>query len=125
MISRKLAPFGSLEWAVLECLWERGEATAREVHDVVGTGRGLAYTTILTTLQRLAQKGELLRRGSGRAHVYSPVVTREAFAKRRGGDLAATLTRLGSAGVAAFLAEAERLDPAVVDQLRRQLEERP
>lgn len=71
---------GELECAVLEQVWSLKEAT---VHDVVGRmQRPLAYTTIMTTLDRLYRKGLLVRLKRGRAFVYTaacskPEVQRE------------------------------------------------
>ena len=118
---KPLAAPGELEAAVLDALWERGELSTPAVYQVVGTPRGLAYTTILTVLQRLTRKGLLARRGGGRSHLYAAALTREQFAERRGETLAAALVDVGAAGLGAFLAEVRRLDPQVVAQLRRQL----
>lgn len=115
---------GELESAVMEILWERGELSTPEVFDLVGKPRNLAYTTILTVLQRLHRKGLAARRGAGKLHVYRSAISRDAFAVQRGHDLAGTLVQLGSAGVAAFFAEAERLDPELVALLRAQIEQK-
>ena len=88
-----------------------------------GRARGLAYTTILTVLQRLCRKGLVSHRGEGKAHVYAPAVSREEFSGRRGEVLASAMAGLGRAGLTAFLAEAKRLDPAFMASLRRELQE--
>jgi len=112
---------GDLEGPVMEALWERGALSTPEVHEVVGKPRGLAYTTILTTLQRLHKKGLLERVDSGRGHRYAPAQSRESFIAGRAQQLAARLMQLGDPGVAAFLSEAGRLDPDVVAKLRERL----
>lgn len=112
---------GDLEAAVLDALWDQGELSTPSVHEVVGVPRGLAYTTILTILQRLHKKGLLVRRGGGRSHLYSPALTREQFAERRGESLAAALVDVGAAGVGAFLSEMRRLDPEAAARLRKEL----
>ena len=115
---------GELEGAVLNALWDAGELSTPAVFEEVGKPRELAYTTILTVLQRLNRKGLLSRRESGKSHIYSPAVSRKEFAERRGQSLAGVIVKLGSAGVVAFLAEATRLDPAVVDLMRDELDHR-
>lgn len=124
-MSRETAHPGELEAAVLEALWDGGELSTPAVHERVGLPRGLAYTTVLTVLQRLHKKGLVQRREDGRAHVYAPALSRDDFARRRGQDLAAALSGLGEAGLVAFLAEAERLDPAAVEALRARLRSAP
>jgi len=117
------ASVGELEADVLTALWDNGELPTPEVFNRVGRPRGLAYTTILTVLQRLYRKGLVLRRSEGKAHVYSPAMSREQFSERRGEFLAGALVKLGEAGLSAFLAEADRLDPAFLAQLRSHLKD--
>ncbi len=59
------------ELAILQVLWQGGAATVRQVHEALG-GRG-AYTTVLKTMQIMAEKGLVLRDTSQRSHVYAPV----------------------------------------------------
>jgi len=64
---------GELERTVMECLWSApGSLTVREVHASVSENRNLAYTTIMTVLQRLAKKNLVLQRREDRAHRYQP-----------------------------------------------------
>jgi predicted transcriptional regulator len=112
---------GELEALVLFALWEKDELSTPEVFNEVGVPRGLAYTTILTVLQRLFKKGLVIRHAAGKSHLYAPALTREQFSQRRGEVLAAAMVKLGSAGLSAFLSEADRLDPEFMAQLRDQL----
>jgi predicted transcriptional regulator len=114
---------GQLEASVLSALWDHGELATPDVFTNVGRPRGLAYTTILTVLQRLYRKGLVSRRSEGKAHVYSPALSREQFSERRGEFLAGAMIALGGAGLSALLAEAKRLDPTFITVLRSQLQE--
>ena len=72
---------GDLERAVMDDLWATsathpGGRTVREVHDVIGVERGLAYTTLMTVLDRMAKKGLVERERDGRAWRYTPESTR-------------------------------------------------
>ena len=78
---------GELERAVMEHLWAQADAgagptTVREVHDHVGAERDLAYTTLMTVLDRLAKKGLVSRERDGRAWRYAPVGSREQLTAR-------------------------------------------
>ena len=64
------APLGPLEQRVLDGLWTRGSATVRELLE--DGYPGLAYTTLMTTLDRLFKKGLLTRSEEGRAFRYVP-----------------------------------------------------
>ena len=66
-----------LELEVMKALWQLGEATVREVNRELNRRRPLAYTTVMTMLDRLARKGAAGRRKQGRAHVYHPLISRE------------------------------------------------
>ncbi|MCZ7579157.1 MAG: hypothetical protein M5U18_19800 [Dehalococcoidia bacterium] len=59
----------------------------------------------------------------GESHSYAPALTRAEFARRRGIELAGLVTELSTEGLAAFLTEAHRLDPQVLDAFRQQLED--
>jgi len=67
-----------LELEAMNALWRLGEATVRDVSRELNRRRPLAYTTVLTLLDRLARKGVAGRRKHGRAHIYHPLITREA-----------------------------------------------
>lgn len=66
------------ELEALKVLWDRGEATVREVADVMSdAGDGLAYTTVLSLLQVMEQKGLVGHRKQGKAYVYFASIERE------------------------------------------------
>jgi predicted transcriptional regulator len=71
---RLAAAFGDLEVRMLESLWRRGKPAS--VRDVRDDYPGAAYTTLMTTLDRLYRKGVLSRERSGRAFLYRPRYTR-------------------------------------------------
>ncbi len=68
---------GSLESELMERIWSRGEINVRDLHSEVSSR--LAYTTIMTTLDRLYKKGLLNRRKVGRAYHYAPKFTQEEY----------------------------------------------
>jgi len=66
-----------LELHCLNALWTLGEGGVSDVRKIVAQSRPLAYTTIMTVLERLVRKGRVVRRKSGRAFVYSPATPRD------------------------------------------------
>jgi predicted transcriptional regulator len=72
---------GPLEQDVMEAVWQLGESTVRDVHNLLAASRTIAYTTVMTTMARLATKGLLLRDTEGLAHRYRPAVSREHYAR--------------------------------------------
>jgi len=75
------ATLGPLELELMQILWSHGESNVREV--VFRLNRSLAYTTVMTTLDRLYKKGFLDRRMPDRAFVYSPRFSREEWERQR------------------------------------------
>ena len=58
-------------------LWVLGEGNVKDVRGTIAANRNLAYTTVMTVLDRLARKGGVSRRKVGRSFVYAPVLRRE------------------------------------------------
>jgi predicted transcriptional regulator len=76
--------FGPLEWRVLEALWDRDASAS--VRDLQPGFPETAYTTLMTTLDRLHRKGVLDRVKQGRAFYYQPRLTRPQFESARAAD---------------------------------------
>jgi predicted transcriptional regulator len=73
-------PLGNLETDVMGVVWELGRASVQDVKDNLEPRRKLAYTTVMTVMSRLAEKGMLKRQKEGRAYVYTPAASREKVA---------------------------------------------
>jgi BlaI family penicillinase repressor len=65
------------EHRIMSVLWTRGEASVRELTDALEPVYGLAYTTVLTTVRIMADKGYVSFRKEGRAHIYAPALSQE------------------------------------------------
>ncbi len=71
---------GDLETAIMRIVWQRGDVTVQNVTTALEPDRSPAYTTVMTVMSRLADKGLLDRRKDGRAYVYSPATAQEKLA---------------------------------------------
>ena len=72
-----------LEYRIMEALWDRGEASIRELQESFEEKRRPAYTTVQTTVYRLEAKGAVKRlKKVGNFHVFAPAVTRDAAQTR-------------------------------------------
>ena len=67
-----------LDLLCLQALWSLREGNVKAVQEAVAKSRPLAYTTIMTVLERLVRKGKLKRRKVGRAFLYAPEASRDA-----------------------------------------------
>ena len=75
------------ELRIMKIIWKRGNATVRDVCDILSAGKPKAYTTILTLMQILERKGALVRRKTGRSYLYSPLFSRRQAARNQVNDL--------------------------------------
>ena len=114
---------GPLEINVMEILWDRGECN---VHDVVPRlNRPLAYTTVMTTLDRLYKKGLLDRRKPDRAFLYAPRLTRSEWDRKRAGDFVAGFLAgprpSGELLISCLVEAVGQQDAALLDELERKI----
>jgi BlaI family transcriptional regulator, penicillinase repressor len=75
------------ELDILNALWSLGPSTVREIHETIVTHKPTQYTTVLKTLQIMAEKGLVTRDEKLRAHVYEAAQPREATQRQLVGDL--------------------------------------
>jgi predicted transcriptional regulator len=116
---------GPLEQDVMDVIWQVGDATVRDVHDVLAGRRKIAYTTVMTTMTRLAAKGLLVRDTSGLAHRYRAVVSREAYARSTMSSVLSWLLDRYPEPSAAYLAEViDDADAVTLETLRDAVERR-
>jgi len=114
---------GPLERRLLELLWERSdEASVRQVCEAIPD---LAYTTLMTTLDRLHRKGLLSRRRRGRAFHYRPRVSRAELDRDQAARAFETLLAPGAGTeslrpvLSYFVETVEARDQALLDELER------
>jgi len=116
---------GELESEVMEIVWARGEASVREVHSCLLAERALAYTTVMTVMSRLADKGLLLREADGNSYLYRPSITRPAFVAQAVGEvLDALLASHATQTVSHFAASLDKVSADEIRQLEELLRQR-
>jgi predicted transcriptional regulator len=116
----KSRELGSLEQAVMDVVWNRGESSVRDVGEKLE--RPLAYTTVMTTLDRLYKKGLLDRRKVDRAFFYSPAMSRVEWERLRAGAFMAGLPAAEQQLLISSLVDAVgQHDSALLDDLERKI----
>jgi predicted transcriptional regulator len=117
---------GKLERQVLEEAWRRGEVSVRDIY--VAFEERIAYTTLMTTLDRLFRKQLLDRRKERRAFFYSPAVSREEFEHGIRADVIDGLLGRGAEGIQPVLAcivdTVSERDRELLDELDRLIKEK-
>ena len=116
---------GPLETEVMGIIWDGGEVTVRDVYDQLRAHRPIAYTTVMTTMSRLAEKGFLSRVEDQQAHRYSALLTRDSYARSTVKSVMDWLVgQFQEPTVAYFVDKLDRDDPELIDSLREAIDKR-
>jgi BlaI family penicillinase repressor len=110
---------GELE--LLTILWDRGQATVRELFDAVNVTRPVVYTGVLKLLQIMTDKGLVERNESERAHVYRAVVAREETQRRFMREISDRLFAGSAAQLALRALEMETASEEDLNEIRKLL----
>ena len=120
-MARKTSPIlTEAELRLMEVLWKNGRATVAETTEAVKEHK-LAYSTVLTTMRILEQKGYVKHTELGRAYVYEPIVERDTASRRAVQQVLKRFFNDSPALLALRLLEEENIDGAELDRLRRQI----
>jgi predicted transcriptional regulator len=116
---------GPLESEIMDVVWDRGEVTVRDVHGALKSSRPIAYTTVMTTLGRLTDKGLLRRLEDQLAHRYVPLMSREQYARLTVKSVVDWLVgHFPDPAVAYLVDRVEEEDSRVIERLRQAIEQR-
>ncbi len=119
-MARKKSPtLTEAELRLMEILWKKGEATVGDVMDALPPKQTLAYSTVLTTMRILEQKGYTRHRKQGRAFLYAPVVDRNTA---RQSAVKFVLNRFfdnSAESLVLNILENEQLDPEELNRLKK------
>ncbi|HJR75235.1 MAG TPA: BlaI/MecI/CopY family transcriptional regulator [Luteimonas sp.] len=110
------------EQALLEVLWEAGEASVREVTDRLSRHKPVAYTTVLTMLGVLHKKNLVSYRQEGRAFIYRPAVTKDEVRNQALGNLVEQLFDGSPEMLALHLLKNHGVDPEKIRALRQKID---
>ena len=111
------------ELDVLKVLWDRGPSTVRDVMDVLNESRLRAYTSVMSLLNVMTEKGLLVREPQGRAFVYRPRTDRGRTLKRMVGDLLGRAFEGQASQLVAHLLDQSKPTTEELDEIRKAIEE--
>lgn len=121
---KSIDDLGDLQRTVMETVWEMDEATVNQVRAKLNRDKDLAYTTVLSVMQKLEKTGWLRHREEGRTYVYMPEQTREQEGTR---SLKAFVKSVfGGDPVLVFqhLLDDERIGEEEIEAIEKMIEER-
>jgi BlaI family transcriptional regulator, penicillinase repressor len=109
---------GDLQLAIMQILWDRGEAAVADVYTALQDERGLALTTIATMLVKMEQRELVEHRSEGRRYLYRPLLSEEEVRRSMVGDLRRRLFRGDAAALVSHLIEEHEIDAEDLGRLR-------
>lgn len=116
-----------LQLAIMDVLWDQGEATVVDVHDELRKERRIAQSTVATLLSRLEKRGMVVYRTEGRQHVYQATVSQEQVRRSVVDEFSELTRRLFSgdvAGLVSHLLSTRDVQPEELAHARRIIAEK-
>lgn len=116
---------GDLEAEIMETLWNKGDLTVRQVHDLFRERRQIAYTTIMTVMSRLADKGLLGKIKQGNAFIYHANVSKDEFTQSTLKKvIQELLDDFTAPAISQFLESVEKVNPEKMEELAKIIEQK-
>lgn len=113
----------SAELEILDVLWQKGNATVRDVHDEINARRPTVYTTVLKLMQIMLEKGLVRRDSQGKAHIYRPTQSRQQTQKRLVSELLDKAFRGSALKLVQHVLETKPASPEELAEIRRMINE--
>ncbi len=115
---------GGLEAEIMELIWRKNAAAVRDVHAELARRRPIAYTTVMTVMGRLVDKGILTKNRDGNHYVYYPTITKEEFGRSVVESVLRGLRKDMSAAVLIHFMESLAIDERTLSELEILLKEK-
>ncbi len=110
------------EWALMQCLWEHGRASATEVQKLLTDQQGWAYSTVKTMLDRMVEKGVVTANRVGNVYEYTPKLRRQSAVGRIVDDMFDRVLEGSLSPLVSRLIESRKLSAKDVAELRAMLD---
>jgi len=110
-----------LQIAVMRVLWRQGEASVADIATILGTERGLKYTTVATLLTRLEKRGVVAQRRDGRVLIYRALASEPQVRRSMVADLIGSLFGGDPRALVAHLVDESEIAPGDLERVRKRL----
>ena len=121
-IPKKL--LGELEAEIMEHMWDIEQARVQHVVRLINRKRPIAYTTVMTVMGHLAEKGLLNRTSEGNRYIYKVAQSKEEFLRNTSKNMVRSILHdFGDLAIAGFLGEISRIKPEKLDEVKSLLQE--
>lgn len=115
---KSLSPLGETEMEILHHVWDMGQATVAEVRERIAQERPVAYTTVMTVMRNLAEKGYLSFERDGNTYLYSPLRSADEVQRSLVQDLVQKVFGGSPTALVQTLVSDERLSDEDVERIR-------
>ena len=115
----KLNELSKTELEVMKSVWKRDKTTVRDVWEELYPKKGWSYTTVMTMLGRIYEKGYLKRKKAGMAYVYEPKVSEKKTAKKMMSEFVERVFDGALGPLGNYIAESSKLKPKEVEELEK------
>ena len=123
-MKQQLKPLGQLEQDIMNVVWQHGRITVRSVFEQLNVQRDIAYTTVMTTMDRLSKKGVLKRVKVGKAYEYQAVQSEADLCLCTTKSVIDMLVRrYGDLAIAQFVDTVDQIDAKKFAELKRLVNE--
>jgi BlaI family transcriptional regulator, penicillinase repressor len=110
---------GRVQLRIMQVLWDKGRATAREITDALNASEPIAHSTVQTLLRGLEEKGSIAHKAQGRTFVFVPLVAEDKFKSSATRDLVERVFGGNAGALVAHLLKNEKVSRAEVDEIRK------
>ena len=115
---------GRVQLRIMQILWSRGRATAREITDSLNESEPIAHSTVQTLLRTLKDKGSITHEVEGRTFVFVPLVKEDKYKRNAAGDLLHRVFGGDMSSLVAHLLQNEKVSRKELDDIRKMIDER-
>lgn len=122
-MKKSLTPLGETEMEVLHHVWNMGEATVKQVRKRILKSREVAYTTIMTVMKNLAEKGYLKYRKDGVTYVYSPAQEPDSVRFNLVKDLIKKVFKGSPSELVQTLVKGEDMDEKELSEIKKMIDQ--
>jgi len=122
-MKKSLTPLGESEMEILHHVWELGEATVAQVQEKILANRKVAYTTVMTTMKNLNDKGFLKYRKQGVTYVYSAAIEPESVQYNLINNLISKVFKGSPSALVQTLVKAENLNNEDLQAIKKLIDD--
>jgi BlaI family penicillinase repressor len=120
----KGSKLGEVQLRIMRVLWEKGQASAREITEAMNRDEAIAHSTVQTLLRQLEAKGAVGHRREERTFVFRPLVDEASVTRTEIRGLTERLFGGSPGGLVAHLLKEERISPQELSEIKRLIEAR-